>query len=113
MIDARIGQLEILQTVVDALAKGPCELTEVVHDQMVKLGVPADQYLDMVIMLKMSRCLDVTEGPRTEDGGRVIESINGITTRGLRVLQQASEPPMEMHSCPTDGDEGRLGFFGG
>ena len=74
MIDARMVQLEILQTVVDALAKGPSELTEVVHDEMVKLGVPADQYLDMVIMLKMSRCLDVTEGPRTENGGRVIES---------------------------------------
>jgi hypothetical protein len=112
MIDARMGQLEILQTVVDALAKGPRELTEVVHDEMVKLGVPADQYLDMVMTLKMSRCLDVTEGPRTEDGRRVIESINGITTRGLRVLQQASEPPMQMHSCPTDGDEGELGFFG-
>jgi hypothetical protein len=112
MIDSRMGQLEILQTVVDAQAKGPGNLTEAVHDQLANLGVQDDQYLDMVMTLKMSRCLDVTEGARSEDGGRVIESINGITTRGLRVLQQASEPPMELHSCPTDGDEGRLGFYG-
>lgn len=111
-MDLRTGQREVLQRVVDALAKPESELTRTVRDGMSELGVGDDQFNDIVMSLKMSRCLEVTEGSRTEDGGKVVESIDGITTRGLRVLQQTYQAPVEYESCPVPDSDGEVGFFG-
>ncbi len=107
MIDVQTGMVRILQAVLDAEAQGPGDMTARVRTAME--DTPGDQFTELVMMLKSSRCLDVS-AERTETGQPVITSINGITTRGLRELQKASQEPTAMHSCPTDGDEGRLGF---
>lgn len=97
----------MLQATLDAEAEGPGDLTSRVRTAM--QDAPAEQFTDLVMMLKSSRCLDVV-AERTEDGKPVISRIKGLTTRGLRVLQQASEAATAVHSCPTDGDDGRMGF---
>lgn len=109
--DPRIGMLRILQTVVEAQSQGPgADVMEAVRTEM--SDVPTEVWQDHVWTLKMSRCIEVTEGPRTEEGVKVLASIDGLTTRGLRELQKASAPPMQQHSCPTDGNDGNLGFLG-
>lgn len=109
--DPRIGMLRIMQAVVEAQSNGPgTDVTQAVRTEM--SDVSEREWQDLVWTLKMSRCLDVTEGPRAEDGPKVIASINGLTTRGLRELQKASTPPRQQHSCPTDGNDGDMGFFG-
>lgn len=99
----------MLQATLDAEAQGPGDMTARVRASMEDTS-PED-FSEIVWMLKSARCLDVTEGPRTEEGKKVIASINGITTRGLRELQKGSQAPAAVHSCPTDGDDGRLGFL--
>lgn len=109
--DPRIGMLRILQAIVDAQSQGPAgDLMEAVRMEM--NDVPMDEWQDLVWTLRSSRCLEVTEGPRTDEGRRVISSINGVTTRGLRELQKASAPPRDVHACPTDGNDGAMGFLG-
>jgi hypothetical protein len=107
MIDVQEGMVRVLQATLDAEAEGPGDLTSRVRTAM--QDAPAEQFTDLVMMLKSSRCLDVV-AERTEDGKPVISRIKGLTTRGLRVLQQASEAATAVHSCPTDGDDGRMGF---
>lgn len=109
MIDVQEGMVRVLQATLDAEAEGPGDLTARVRTAM--QDAPPEQFTDLVMMLKGSRCLDVV-AERTEDGKPVISRIKGLTTRGLRVLQQASEAATAVHSCPTDGDDGRMGFDG-
>lgn len=108
-IDKQAAMVGILQAVADLQAQDPeTNLTEELPGAVPDLS-PED-YRELVVMLKLSRCLDATlrDGPE----GKQIDSIDGITTRGLRELQKAWSPPATQHSCPADGDDGRLGFFG-
>ncbi len=107
MIDVQEGMVRVLQATLDAEAEGPGDLTPRVRTAMHDAG--SDEFTELVMMLKGSRCLDVV-AERTEDGKPVIARIKGLTTRGLRVLQEASEAASAVHSCPTDGDDGRMGF---
>jgi hypothetical protein len=107
MSDVREGMVRVLQATLDAEAEGPGDLTARIRNAM--QDAPAEQFTELVMMLKGSRCLDVV-AERTEDGKPVIARIKGLTTRGLKVLQEASEAPTAVHSCPTDGDDGRMGF---
>lgn len=107
MIDVQEGMVRVLQATLDAEAEGPGDLTARVRTAM--QDASADQFTELVMMLKGSRCLDVV-AERTEDGKPVISRIRGLTTRGLRVLQEASEAATAVHSCPTDGDDGHMGF---
>jgi hypothetical protein len=107
MIDVQEGMVRVLQATLDAEAEGPGDLTARVRTAM--QDASADQFTELVMMLKSSRCLDVV-AERTEDGKPVISRIRGLTTRGLRVLQEASEAATAVHSCPTDGDDGHMGF---
>ena len=107
MIDTQTGMVRILQATLDAEAQGPGDMTARVRTAM--HDTPAEQFTELVMLLKSSRCLDVA-AERTETGEPVITAIKGITTRGLRELQKASQEATAVHSCPTDGDEGRLGF---
>jgi hypothetical protein len=109
MIDTQDGMVRMLQATLDAESQGPGDLTERVRSAMDDL--PTDQFTDLAMMLKSSRCLNVV-AERNDSGEPVLSSIKGITTRGLRELQKASEAPRAVHSCPTDGEEGRLGFYG-
>ena len=106
-MDLPTGQLEVLRRTIEKL--GQPDLTEAVKREMGGLGVGEDEFNDIVMSLKMSRCLEVVEGPRTESGGRTVESIKNITTRGLRILQQAPEPA-EVESCPVDPADMQMGF---
>ena len=106
MTDAQAGMARILQAVLEAEAEGPGDLTARVRAAM--HDVSDDQFTDLVMMLKSSRCLDVTVGGG--NGEPAVKSINGLTTRGLRVLQTAFDPPTAVHACPTEPEEGRLGF---
>lgn len=110
MIDTQVAMVQVLQATLDAEGEGPGDLTKRVRQSSADLS--PEQFTETVLLLKASRCLDVTEGPRTDEG-RTIESINSITTRGLRELQKASMGSMQVHSCPTDGDDGNLGLPGG
>ncbi|HEX2180445.1 MAG TPA: hypothetical protein VHL54_13175 [Actinomycetota bacterium] len=107
MIDAQTGMVRMLQATLDAVGQGPGDLTERVRSAMD--DVPADQITALAMMLKSSRCLEIT-AERTEAGEPVVTAIKGNTTRGLRELQKASLPPTAVHSCPTDGEDGRLSF---
>lgn len=107
MIDVQEGMVRVLQATLDAESEGPGDLTSRIRTAM--QDAPPEQFTDLVMMLKSSRCLDVV-ADRTEDGKPVISRIKGLTTRGLRVLQEASEAATTFHSCPTDGDDGRMGF---
>lgn len=109
MIDTQEGMVRVLQATLDAAAEGPGDLTPRIRTAMA--DAPPDQFTDLVMMLKSSRCLEVVS-ERTEDGKPVISRIKGLTTRGLRVLQEASEAATAVHSCPTDGDDGHMGFAG-
>ena len=109
MTDSQAGMARLLEAVLEAEAQGPGDLTARVRTAM--NDVPEDQFTDLVMMLKSSRCLDVT-AERTESGEPVVKSINGLTTRGMRVLQTAFDPPNAVHACPTEPEEGRLGVFG-
>ncbi|MGQ0678295.1 MAG: hypothetical protein ACT4OM_01315 [Actinomycetota bacterium] len=104
--EQRIGMLRIMQAVIDT----PDTALEAVRSEMRDMP---DQWEDLVWMLKMSRLIDVTEGDPGEGGRRTIASINGLTTRGLRELQRSYSPPQQVHSCPTDGNDGHMGFMGG
>lgn len=108
-IDRQVAMIAILQAVVDLDARGTDnllhELPKAVPD------VPEAELHQLVVTLKSSRCLDATVSV-DPDGNKSVESVDGITTRGLRELQKSWEGPVQQHSCPTDGDEGRLGFFG-
>lgn len=110
MIDVQTGMVQVLQAVLDAEGQGPGDLTPRVYGTFA--DTPPGEVTELILMLKSSRCLDVTEGERTETGARTVASINSITTRGLRELQRAQQAPAQVHSCPTDGDDGRLGFDG-
>lgn len=107
MIDVQEGMVRVLQATLDAEAEGPGDLTARVRTAM--QDAPPELFADLVLMLKGSRCLDVV-AERTEDGRPVISRIKGLTTRGLRVLQEAAEAATAVHSCPTDGDDGHMGF---
>lgn len=109
MVDPQAGMVQILQATLDAEGQGPGDLTERVRTATQE--IPAEQFTDLVMMLKSSRCLDVV-AERNESGQPVVTAIKSITTRGLRELQKAFQEPTEQHSCPTDGEEGRLGFYG-
>lgn len=106
-IDRQAAMVGILQAVVDLQAAGADNLTQRLLEAVP--DVSPEDFRDLVVMLKNSRCLDATlsDGP---DGKKSIESVNGITTRGLRELQKSWQAPPVQHSCPTDGDDGRLGF---
>jgi hypothetical protein len=109
MDDVQDGMVRVLQATLDAEAEGPGDLTSRIRTAM--QDASPEQFTDLVILLKNSRCLDVV-AERDGDGKPVISRIKGLTTRGLRVLQQASEAAAAVHSCPTDGDDGRMGFDG-
>lgn len=107
-IDQQAAMVAILQAVVDLQAEGPADLTQRLPEAVP--DIPPEDFRELVVTLKFSRCLDATlsDGP---DGKKSIESINGITTRGLRELQKSWQAPAAQHSCPTDGGDGRIGFF--
>lgn len=107
MTDVQEGMVRVLQATLDAESEGPGDLTSRIRTAM--SDTAPEQFADLVMMLKSSRCLDVV-AERTEDGKPVISKIKGLTTRGLKVLQEASEEPSTYHACPTDGDDGRMGF---
>lgn len=107
MIDVQEGMVRVLQATLEAEAEGPGDLTSRIRTAMA--GASPDQFTELVMMLKSSRCLEVVLD-RDEDGKPVISRIKGLTTRGLKVLQEASEAPTAVHSCPTDGDDGHMGF---
>lgn len=108
-IDPQTAMIDILQAVMDLQAEAPgADLTQKLPDAVPHL--PPDEFRNLVVMLKSSRCLDATlsEGP---DGKKTVESIKGLTTRGMRELQKSWQAPPAQHSCPTDGNDGRIGFF--
>ncbi len=107
MSDTQAGMVRILQATLDAESEGPGDLTPRVRTALV--DTPDDKYTEIVMLLKSSRCLEVI-AERTENGTPVIAKIKGITTRGLRELQKAAQEATAQHSCPTDGDDGRMGF---
>ena len=107
MIDVQTGMVRMLQATLDAVGQGPGDLTERIRNAMD--DVPGDQFTELAMMLKSGRFLEVT-AERSESGQPVVKAINGITTRGLRELQKSALPPTAVHSCPTDGEDGRLGF---
>ena len=107
MDDPFTGMTRVLEATLDATAQGPGDMTARVRSA---LGdTRPDEFTEIVMMLKNSRCLDVT-AERDEAGKPVIVSINGITTRGLRELQRASQAPQQVEACPTDPEDGRMGF---
>lgn len=106
-MDTQTGMRRILEATLNAVADGPGDMTARVREAM--SDASPEEFTELVMLLKNSRCLDVTV-ERDEAGDPVISSINGIMNRGLRELQRSYQEPQNVHACPTDGEEGRMGF---
>lgn len=108
-LDRQAAMVEILQAVLDLESKSGSDLTKDLPQALP--GIPEADLNELLVLLKSSRCLEATVEVDA-DGRKRIAKITGLTTRGLRELQKSWLGPTSQHSCPTDGDDGRLGYFG-